>query len=182
MADALDTEVARFLTDVSTAAGLLYYGKRDKKLAERISGRLITIMGSLASGDLSWLREEGEREGEYNATAATRAEVLRELLEWEAHYIQQARGGDQSGRSDARADAAREIHDHLSSSWDARSKVSAHWSDCATSNGPAYPVGPCDCGAVPAENLAQAMSPKMLRPGYMTDTERMEATHRLRGE
>lgn len=22
----------------------------------------------------------------------------------------------------------------------------AHWSNCATNNGPALPVGPCDCG------------------------------------
>lgn len=51
------------------------------------------------------------------------AEVLRELLEWEAHYMQQARGGDQSGRSDARADAAREIHDNLRRSWESRELV-----------------------------------------------------------
>ena len=24
---------------------------------------------------------------------------------------------------------------------------SVHWSDCAVHNGPAYPAGPCDCGA-----------------------------------
>ena len=107
MADALDTEMQRFLTDVVTAAGLLYHGKRDKKLAERLSAR--------------------------------------------AHSIRM-RG------------------------------VPEHWSDCATSNGPAYPVGPCDCGAVPAENIAKAMQPKMLGPGHMTEAERMEATRRFRGE
>ena len=69
---------------------------------------------------VEWLREDGKREGAYEATIAVRAEVLRELLEWEAHYMQQARGGDQSGRSDSRADAAREIHDHLRSSWETR--------------------------------------------------------------
>lgn len=73
--------------------------------------------------DLNWLRQEGKNEGAYEATLLVRAEVLRELLEWEAHYLQQARGGDQSGRSDARADAAREIHDHLHSSWETRDKA-----------------------------------------------------------
>ncbi|KKL70321.1 hypothetical protein LCGC14_2106070 [marine sediment metagenome] len=24
-----------------------------------------------------------------------------------------------------------------------------HWSDCATHNEPAYPVGACDCGGIP---------------------------------
>ena len=32
-----DVETTRFLTDVSTAAGLLYHGKTDKVLAQRIS-------------------------------------------------------------------------------------------------------------------------------------------------
>jgi signal transduction histidine kinase len=59
------------------------------------------------------------------ARAEERAEVLRELREWEAEYMHQARGGDNSGRSDARADAAREIHDHLSSSWGTRERVAA---------------------------------------------------------
>lgn len=53
---------------------------------------------------------------------AEHADVLRELLDWEAEYMQQAKGGDNSGRSDARAGAAREIHDHLRSSWDTRSR------------------------------------------------------------
>jgi len=52
-----------------------------------------------------------------------RAEVLRELLEWESEYMQQARGGDNTGKSDARADAAREIHDHLRSSWETRTRM-----------------------------------------------------------
>jgi hypothetical protein len=26
-------------------------------------------------------------------------------------------------------------------------KTFSHWSDCAVHNGPAYPAGPCDCGA-----------------------------------
>lgn len=26
-------------------------------------------------------------------------------------------------------------------------KAKRHWSDCAVHNAPAYPVGPCDCGA-----------------------------------
>lgn len=55
--------------------------------------------------------------------AEVREEVLRELLEWEAEYMQQARGGDRSGKSDARADATREIHDHLRSSWETRDKM-----------------------------------------------------------
>lgn len=66
------------------------------------------------------------------ATAAVdsvRGEVLRELLDWEAHYHQQARGGDQSGRSDARADAAREIHDHLRHSWGTRAKAEQRKND-----------------------------------------------------
>jgi hypothetical protein len=58
----------------------------------------------------------------------------------------------------------------------------AHASDCATSNGPAYPVGPCDCGATPVANLSKVMQPKMLGPGHMTDAERMEATRRFRGD
>jgi hypothetical protein len=72
-----------------------------------------------------FLREQAEaREtGRDDGQAIVRAEVLRELLEWEAHYMQQARGGDQSGRSDARADAAREIHDNLRSSWETRELV-----------------------------------------------------------
>jgi len=53
-----------------------------------------------------------------------RAEVLRELLDWEREYMQQASGGDQSGRSDAKADAAREIADHLRSSWETRNALS----------------------------------------------------------
>jgi hypothetical protein len=32
-----DVDTARFLTDVLTAAGLLYHGKTDKALAQRIS-------------------------------------------------------------------------------------------------------------------------------------------------
>lgn len=32
-----DVETTRFLTDVLTAAGLLYHGKTDKALAQRIS-------------------------------------------------------------------------------------------------------------------------------------------------
>ena len=34
-----DIETMRFLADVSTAAGLLYHGKTDKALAQRISDR-----------------------------------------------------------------------------------------------------------------------------------------------
>ena len=49
-----------------------------------------------------------------------RAEVLRNLMEWHDEYMQQARGGDNTGHSDARADAAREIHDHIKSSWETR--------------------------------------------------------------
>lgn len=71
------------------------------------------------------LREAWES-GRDDGRAIVRAEVLRELLEWEAHYMQQARGGDQSGRSDARADAAREIHDHLRSSWETRELVAGN--------------------------------------------------------
>lgn len=57
-----------------------------------------------------------------------------------------------------------------------------HWSDCATSNGPAYPVGPCDCGATPVANLSMVMQPKMLGPGHMTDAERLVAAGKFRGE
>lgn len=69
--------------------------------------------------------EEAYAAGRDDERADVRAEVLRELLEWEAEYMQQARGGDQSGRSDARADAAREIHDHLRSSWETRNRMEA---------------------------------------------------------
>lgn len=81
-----------------------------------------------------FLREQAEaREtGRDDGRAIVRAEVLRELLEWEAHYMQQARGGDQSGRSDARADAAREIHDNLRSSWETRERVAMEWQPIET--------------------------------------------------
>lgn len=36
-AKTVDVETAQFLTDVETAAGLLFHGKRDKGLAQRIS-------------------------------------------------------------------------------------------------------------------------------------------------
>ena len=71
------------------------------------------------TADLSWLREEGKQEGAYDATLSVRAEVLRELLEWEATYLQQARGSAHS-RGYFYAYAAREIHDHLRSSWGTR--------------------------------------------------------------
>lgn len=64
-------------------------------------------------------------EGRADEREEVRAEVLREMLEWEGEYMQQARGGDRSGHSDARASAAREIHDHLRSSWDTRDKMEA---------------------------------------------------------
>ncbi len=105
--DPLYVKSQQFLSDVSTAAGLLFYGKKDKRLAERLS-EAITIMRTRGLAD--------------------------------------------------------------------------HWSDCATSNGPAYPVGPCDCGAVPPENIAKAMQTKMLGPGHMTDAERLEAARRFRGD
>lgn len=71
---------------------------------------------------VEWLREDGKQEGAYEATISVRAEVLRELLEWEATYLQQARGSDHS-RGHFYAYAAREIHDHLSSSWETRDKL-----------------------------------------------------------
>ena len=104
--DTLDVQTQRFLTDVLTAAGLLFHGKRDKKLAERIGAAAMAM---------------------------------------------RTRG------------------------------MSEHWSDCATSNGPAYPVGPCDCGATLAANLAETMRPKMLGPGHMTDAERLVAAGKFRG-
>ena len=76
-----------------------------------------------AQVDFEWLRQEGYAEGRYDERIAFREDVLRELLEWEAEYMQQARGGDSTGKSDARADAAREIHDHLRSSWNTSDKV-----------------------------------------------------------
>jgi len=36
-AKTVDVETAQFLTDVETAAGLLFHGKTDKGLAQRIS-------------------------------------------------------------------------------------------------------------------------------------------------
>ena len=38
-----DIETTRFLTDVLTAAGLLYHGKTDKALAQRISDGQATL-------------------------------------------------------------------------------------------------------------------------------------------
>lgn len=54
-----------------------------------------------------------------------RAEILADLLDSERHYMDLARGGDRSGHSDARADAAREIHDHWRSTLDTRAMVAA---------------------------------------------------------
>jgi hypothetical protein len=85
-------------------ADMLAFG-RACMLAER--ERCLKVVGE-------WLPQDAEE---------VRAEVLRELREWEAAYMQQARGGDNSGRSDARADASREIHDHLRSLWDTRSRM-----------------------------------------------------------
>jgi signal transduction histidine kinase len=85
---------------------------------QRPSGHWGRLEGWTAAEIRDYTLAEVER-----AVEAERAEVLRELREWEAEYIQQARGGDNSGRSDARADAAREIHDHLSSSWGTRAAI-----------------------------------------------------------
>ncbi|GEM_PF-5202497 len=74
---------------------------------------------------LESLQTTAYADGRADERTEVRAEVLRELLEWEAHYMQLARGGDRSGHSDARADAAREIHDHLRSSWEVRGKQQA---------------------------------------------------------
>lgn len=36
---------------------------------------------------------------------------------------------------------------HSKPSWDARLVPAQHASDCAVHNEPAYPAGPCNCGA-----------------------------------
>lgn len=82
---------------------------------ERLNGVVKVAEPSLTHSYLSNARAAIERH--------TRTEVLRELLEWEAHYMQQARGGNLTQVVAARADAAREIHDHLSSSWSVRDKA-----------------------------------------------------------
>lgn len=45
----LDVETKRFLTDVITAAGLLYYGKKDKGLSSRINEHAALLLTTIAA-------------------------------------------------------------------------------------------------------------------------------------
>lgn len=49
----------------------------------------------------------------------------------------------------------------------------AHWSSCATNNGPALPIGPCDCGGgapeVDAQNRWPDVSHIKLGPSFDAD-------------
>jgi hypothetical protein len=123
-----DEMVSRFLTwplpgDVSVdpcAMALDYPGRCGTNLLTHQQAR---AMLEHVLGGSSDAETEAYAEGRDDERQEVRAEVLRELLEWEAEYMQQARGGDNTGASDHRADAAREIHDHLRSSWSTRDKI-----------------------------------------------------------
>jgi hypothetical protein len=40
-------------------------------------------------------------------------------------------------------------------------RPAAHWSSCAVNNGPALPVGPCDCGGYQSDTApAEYIAPK----------------------
>ena len=153
------------------------------KLAETTAGFLRLVRpavpaSSLRDGEVVTVSgcEPTIPDGRYVVRAESPADdCLRDAVI--AAYIAGATDVHENRRDDRAPDFTEAAHDYATHVLRAANQPAAHASDCAVNNGPALPVGPCDCKplTVPAsEGLPARLK---IPPGYLCTDCGNEYTH-----